>query len=301
MPDGKLLGEVQFLPWSEKNLSLALDEIANKFPGKLRIVVGEEFSYVIHFPKNDKKTSIINEAQTFIPEKLQDGWDSCEEKTGDMQVMAIQQRLFVILKESLAERNLQVEAIEVESVAIARLIHEEKNKTLIFARNTGRVILGIAQNSEILAAKVFSKPLDKKSFKEFIDYAIKPKNTYSMVAHIQDKSGDVIKIFEELGLELSEEELDPMVGTCLKKDISGRDRDVLNIFLDRVNMSANKNVAESQTINLREKILLSIFLLIFIGGAITVYRIQKSRQKTVKPAPITRHVQDSQSGLQWEK
>jgi len=299
VPDGKLFGEVNFLPWSEKNLSAALDNIADKFPKKIRIVVGEEFSYVTHFAKNDKKNPIISEAQVLIPEKLQDGWDSREADSGDVQVMAVQQELFAILKKALAEKNLQVEAIEAESVSIARMIQEEKNTAFIFARNNGKIILGIAQGSEILATRIFAKLPEKEYIKEFISYVAKPKNISITRAYIQDKTGSLMKIFGDLGLEGREGELDPMVGICRKKDLTGRDKDVLNIFLNSSNKAENRKVIGKKRVSLREKILLIVFLLVIAGGAAGIYYVQKSRQKSVKAKPVIQNVSSDQAGLKW--
>lgn len=300
VPDGKLLGEVQSLPWSEENLHAALDIIADKFPKKLRIVIGEEFSYVTHFIKNNKKTTIVSEAQAFIPEELRDGWDSREEKTGEVQVMAVQQELFSMLKKALSERSLRVEAIEAESVSIARMVQKHECKAAIFARSEGKTILGVVQCVEILATKVFSKFPAKEQIKKFIDLAVIPKDAVTKV-YIQDESGKLAEIFKELGVEAQVLDLDPMLGVCHKKDLTGRDKDVLNIFLDQGGAQLNKSENSHNHLSLREKILLGIFLAAIIGSAVTVYFVQKNRQKAVKMMPTTQGVISDQSGLKWTK
>ncbi len=301
IPGGKLFGEVQSLSWSEENLAVALDEVAKNFPKKLRIVVGEEFSYVTHFSKQDKKSLIIDEAQVLIPEKLQDGWDSREENSGDIQVMAVQQWLFSILEKALLERDLQVEAIEAESIAMTRMIHEDKGKAFIFAKNNGKIVLGIAQDGEVLATKIFFKLPEKDYVEEFISYVTKPKNISIERAYVQDETGNLAKIFKSLKLEVRDEELSPMLGICRKTDISGRDKDVLNIFLGKSGKAESKNGREQKRANLREKILLAVFLLVIASGAAAVYYMQKSRQKTVKTTPVTQKVSSDSSGLQWGK
>ncbi|KKR21922.1 MAG: hypothetical protein UT50_C0002G0013 [Candidatus Moranbacteria bacterium GW2011_GWA2_39_41] len=301
VPKGKLLGEVQSLPWSEENFIVALDEIFNKFPKKLRIVIGEEFSYVTHFQKNDKKTSIVSEAQAFIPEKLQDGWDSCEEKTGDIQIMAVQQKIFTMLKKEIYHRSLQVEALEIESVSIARMLHEEKNKCYIFARNSGRIILGIVQDGEILASRIFSKLPDQEYVKKLVDYIARPKDVPIEQVFIQDKTGKLSVMLKSLGFKVLDGELDPMIGICRKLDLTGRDKDVLNIPLNQSNGAGNNNGENNGSMNLREKILLIIFLLSVVGGSAFVYYTKKIKPGVVKIAPSFQNIESDPTGLRWGK
>lgn len=302
VPDGKFLSEAKSLPWSAGNLDVALDDIISRFPRKIRIVVGEEFSYVTHFQKNDKTGSIMAEAQNFIPEKLQDGWDSREEKSGDVQIMAIQQELFAILKKSVTNRDIHVEAIEAESVSIARIIQAKESGVFIFAKNKGKIIFGIAQGSEVLATKIFSELPDKEQIKKFIDYATVSKGSAPIYVYIQDKSGDLVKNMKELGYEVREAEMSPMLGISHKNDLNGRDRDVLNIFLGQLSKGENRHEIKKGHLNLREKILLGIFVAVILGGVAVIYYVQKNRQKSVQMAPTTQPGANmDQSGLKWAK
>jgi hypothetical protein len=303
MPDGKFYGQVQFLPWSEKNLSVALENIEQNFPKKIRLVVGEEFSYVTNFKKIDKKSSIISEAQVFIPEKLQDGWDSCERDSGNIQFMAVQQRLLIIIKKAFSERQLQIEAIEVESISIARIILAEKNEAFIFAKNESKIILGIAQNDEVLATRIFSIFPAKEEIEKFIEYVSKQKDISVTRAFVQDKTGNLVKIFADIDLDVKESELDPMLGICCKKDITGRDKDVLNILLNK-HKSENVSCNEKKYLTKREKIIAIIFLMIVLGGVFAVYYIKKIRQNTVRIKQTVQIIQvekNNQAGLVWEK
>lgn len=313
-PAGKILGAVQSLPWSEKNLGLALAEIADKFPKHVRVVIGEEFSYVSSLQKVKGRGTVLSDIQPLIPENLRDGWDSREGNANDVQVMAIQQDFFAILKKTFADTKLKVEAVETESVAVNRSIPAEKNKVVLFARYDGKILLGAARGGLILATKVFSKFPEQEKIKEFMDYLSNRKNISIDSAYVQDKTGDLIKIFKDLNLEVREKSLDPMVGICQKKDINGRDKDVLNIFLnaesnnpenkkeDRKGNKQENGRENKKHMQLREKILLITFLVIIVGGAAFVYRVYKSRQATVvKTKPAVKNTPIDQPGLDWGK
>ena len=169
-PGGKVFDPVQELPWSEKNLRSALEDIAARFPKKIRIVVGEEFSYVVSFPKDKKSGSVISEARVLIPESLQDGWDSCEGQSDNVQVMAVRQEFFLALKKALWEAKSRVEAIEAESVSLSRVIPESKNETIFAARYDEKILLTVTRNGLVIATKIFFQLPEKEKIQEFVDY-----------------------------------------------------------------------------------------------------------------------------------
>lgn len=301
VPDGKIYDRRE-LPWSEKNLQTALADIAEHFPKKLRVVVGEEFSYVTHFLKSEKPGRIISDAQVFIPENLQDGWDSKDGDLNSVQIMVVQQKLFSILKKMFFKAKLRVEAIESESISISRMIAAEKNKTVLAARYDGKILLEAARNGMVLATKIFYGLPEKEKVQEFLDYAANQKDISFDAIYIQDKTGDLIKIFQLFNLNIQEKELDPMIGICRKKDINGRDKDILNIFLGKAEGEDNVNIKGKKRLALREKIILTVFLVVVLAGAGAIYYAYKSQRGMFKKnVPASREAQKNQPGLQWEK
>ena len=296
-PNGKIFGSIQELPRSENNWHLALENIAANFPRKIRIVAGEEFSYVVGFQKNGKNGEIISEAQALIPEKLQEGWDSSESQSDNVQVMAIQQEFFSALKKILSNSKLQVEAIEVESISISRLIPKNNGQAILVARNDGKILLEAVQGGLVIATKIFWKLPEKEKIQEFINYLSSQKNTTPSLVYIEDKTGDLISIFQSLGLAIQEKVLNPLIGICQKKDLSGQDKKILNIFL-------NQEASESNTshgLAFREKVILIVFLVVFLGGMALVYFIIKTKGKDVKMNSPVQKIQEDQAGLRWDK
>lgn len=301
-PDGKLFGEVKSLPWSEKNLDAALSDIENSFPRKIRIVIGEELSYTADFKETDKKNSIINDAQSIIPEKLQDGWDTREEGDGNIQIAAIQQNFFAILKKNSAKFKLNIEAMESESISICRMADAEKGKAIVFISNRGdKIVLGAARNGSVLAAEVFFKIPNQEQIQKFIEYVSSRKNVSLKDVYIDDETKVLMKIFQSLKFNIQEKMLDPMIGICRKKDIFGRDKDILNIFLDKSSEAGSERSIKEKKFSLREKVLIGVFIFVITAGLTAVYYMQKYKQQIIKTQPVVRNTGDVQAGLKWEK
>lgn len=292
VPSGKLLGVIQEAVCSEENLRLALADIAKNYSNKARIVVGEEFSYVTLFQKGDEQKTTLGEAQALIPENLESGWDSKDGGGRNVQVMAVQQQVFAVIKKALLENKIEAEAMEAESISLSRMIPSEKDRVALFARFDEKILLEVVQNGIVLATRIFFQLPTKEKIQEFLDYVSSRNNITFETAYVQDESGELVKVFQALGINIQESLLDPMVGICQKKDIAGSDKEVLNIILEKEAKKAEINVKKSLAIpsTLREKILLVSFLIIFLGGMAVSYYIYQARQKTGKISPQSQGV-----------
>lgn len=310
VPDGKILG-VKELPWSGENLVTVLKDIEKNFPRKVRVVVGEELSYVTSFQKKDKKIPILNVARALIPENLQDGWDSREIAGDEIELMAVRQDFFQMLERAFAQTKLKVEALEAESVAICRLIEMKKDQAALFVKRQQEVLLGVAQNGVVVATKIFPVWPDKDQVAEFLQYVAEQKKAVAKIAYVEVGEKESAVALRALKMEVREIALDPLAGISRKKDISGRDKDVLNIFLEKkVSTEAKvaKNVFQKtesadkkSASRKKEKILVVIFLVVIIGGAISVYLMQKSRQEKAATKRQSPSVENEASGLEWGK
>jgi hypothetical protein len=270
VPSGELLGGVQEVACSEENLQVVLADIAQNFPDRVRIVVGEEFSYVTRFQKKNGKSLTLGEVQALIPEKLEEGWDSKDGDADNVQVMAVRQQVFSVLQRLLLENNIKVEAIEAESISISRTVPEAKDNAILLARSDGKVLLEVVNNGMVLATRIFFQFPVKEKVQEFLDYASGRKNIAPVAAYVQDGTGELAKILQELGLDVQERVLDPMAGICLKKDIAGRDADVLNILPGKEGIGIGEE-GKRESLALREKVLLAAFITVLLGGAAIAY------------------------------
>jgi len=269
---GKLVGETCKKPWSEENLAAAVADIAKRFPQRVRVVVGEEFSYATSFTK--EQTDISNEVHSRIPENLKEGWDYQQKNTNGVEIMAVQEKLFSLIRKLFSEAGLVAEAIETESASISRLLPEAKNTAVLFARYDAVVLVGAVKDGSVLAAEVFDEFPVVKDIMEFTDYLAGRFGVPFDRVYVQEGEEELEKVFREVNLQVEKIVLDPMVGICKKKRLRGRDSEILNIRLDAV----QKEKHAKKPMELREKILLGAFILVFILCAVFIYYILQSRK-----------------------
>lgn len=279
VPAGQLLEVPQEVVCSEANLQTVLAEIIEHSPKKVRIVVGEEFAYVTRLRKVEMAGQIETAIQSLIPENLDEGWDSKDEGANHVQVMAIQQQVFAVLKKALLENKLRLEAMEAESVSISRMVAASKDEAVLLARYDGKVLLEVVRNGSVLATRIFFQFPSQEQIQEFLDYMISQKSIVFKTIYLQDESGELAKIFQALGLNVQAITLDPMVGIGQKKDIDGPDSEVLNIILGENEKSQEAgHLADGATgRTLREKILAVLFGIILLGGLAVAYYLYQSR------------------------
>jgi hypothetical protein len=294
VPSGRIFA-VKELPWSEENLRKALKDIAVHFPRKLRVVVGEEYSYLAEVQGEGdhiKKT----EVQSVIPEELQENWDTRKTRQG-FQLMAIQEKFLAILVKALSGENLKVEAVESESLALNREIGKKDDH--LFFKGDGKFLLGAAKGGAVVFTRIFSKFPEEREIRNFLDYVSRRHGLVFSKIYADGETGAREDIFAKFGLTLEKKTLDPLSGMCRKKNIYGRDRDVLNIFLEKKDSGRKKD--GSGGMSWREKILLAIFLAVIAGGGAAAYYIQKAKPGAKSPMPAIQERTVNQAGLDWGK
>jgi len=285
VPSGKLVGEMSKKPWSEENLAAAVADIAERFPRRVRVVVGEEFSYATSFAK--EKADISSEVHSRIPENLKEGWDYQQKNADAVEIIAVQEKLFSLIRKLFSEAGLIAEAIETESASISRLLPKAKNTAVLFARYDSVVLGGAAQGRRVLTAQVFDEFPDAHAIAEFTDYVAGRFNVPFERAYVQAEETELESIFQGNGIAVEKIPLDPMVGICKKKRLRGRDSDVLNIRLDAI----KKEKQAKSPMARREKILLAVFILVFVACAVFIWHMLQSRKAAASASLRAAHTQ----------
>jgi hypothetical protein len=227
---GKLILEEKIYDWTEKSLPTVLGDIAARGPQKIRVVFGEEFSYVLALKFSDKsREKMFPEAQDNIPDVLSNNWDFQKENDPDFpsQVAAIQQHLFDFFISKLKEANFQIEAIEPQSVALARLL--PKSGVFLFAVKYEKVLFGAVRNGVVTATFVASDDDAIVAFENFLSYVKKKCKEVPKKVFVSSNINKKTDVFSRNNLSAEIYNLDPLMGIALKKDIKGEDWKVLNI------------------------------------------------------------------------
>ncbi len=243
-----------------------------------------------------KKNIGRDQVQEVIPEKLERAWDIGQ--TGEnIQVVAVQNKLFSLLEKVLAEEKLAVEAAETEAVSISRLIGKKKEKkTFLFLKIGENFILGAVKNEVVVFTQVFAEFPGKKEFETFFDYV---RQRHGQIkGKIYTDAEPAIFAEKKINMEAEKMEIEPLLGLRLKRDLRGRDRKVLNIIFEK--KGGSERSKEAGILTWRGMIIAIVFLAVVSAGAAAVYYLQKKKAETKKIiAPSG--AQNSQAGLKWEK
>jgi hypothetical protein len=274
VPSGNLF-DVRELPWSEENLNVALGDIASNFTKKVRVVFGEEYSYVTRIINSHKKIEKAD-AQSLIPEELDEAWDTsgAGEKS---QLMAVQQKIFSLLKKDLVERKIEVESLEAESVAIARIISKiDKSGSFLFVKSSNKDIIGIVKEGMVVFTKVYPKSFTSEEMADFVKYVSAQNGINFEQAYVDGDVARIGGILNGMNVAVQEMVLNPMVGAGQKNDIAGSDEKVLNIVFGEPESVAPEK--KESNFSRKEKILLIAFLAVILISSVAVFLILKSRK-----------------------
>jgi len=299
IPAGKIIGQAHDLLWSEDNLRRALFEIRDKFPKILRIVIGEEWAYVMSLEKNEAGKQTEISVRSRIPENSNIAWDAKAVAEGTAQVMAVQENFLSGLKKVISESGLRAEAVEIESVSISRLMEKKKEGATLFLKKNGKVIFGAIENGAVIFTKIFSRFPAKNEIGEFLEYVSGKTGSSFQDICVSGATEEESSALREFNLNVEKSFLEPLAGIAQKKDIRGKDENVLNINLAYVEKEDKKEKDHKR--GRREKILLIIFIADLVLGALAIYFILRSRQKTPQKNQTSAQIQRESSSLIWQE
>jgi hypothetical protein len=238
--------EFKQYPYKDSNLPQVLSQIHKEWgASKIRVIISEDLAYVLSFPVDTKETDdrdyIEKKLKEYIPEVISDiTWDykhiqdftiaiSGVEKSV-IQVIATQTKFIQKLSTAIKDSQLKAEAIEPLSVALARVLQNDPEPVAILYKDKTTTRL-IAYRGLVLVSQVMNTEKLGENLKQLTRYAwehfsIKPTKVYL--------AGDISEIPQEkiariTGLSVEQRDLNPMFGMATKKDLKGKDEDVLNI------------------------------------------------------------------------
>jgi hypothetical protein len=266
---GKAAQEVKTYDWTEENLQSVLKEIASHVPNRVRVVFGEEFSYVIALKTSQStREGILEEAQAVIPDELENNWDFQKGDDPDfpLQVAAVNHNLFNIFSSSLLEAGFFIEAVEPQSISLAR-IFPRKGLFLFFARDE-KVLLGAIKNGVVIATHVTNPERAVPILGAFLTGVRNKCNAQPEKIFVSKGINADSDIFSKNNIQAESLNLNPLYGAAMKKDISGKDSFSLNIKSKRPDSSDKKIKQPRRTVSRREKILIILFCSIILIGII---------------------------------
>ncbi len=259
--------------WTDDNL-VAISRTINKIVhGRVRLIIGEDSSYVfalpipVHSGKEHLRQLIKEKAQLLIPDNLDETiWDFKEDDENGrpiVQIVSFTKEVIKALKLFIGSSSLIVEAVEPFSTALARLtIHEPE---LHYILSIGPPSLFVfCYKGTVFATYLID---DDKFSAAFSQLSLFVKNHFNLVIGKIIVSGNnshsVSSILRSKGFTVVEKNLDAKIGIALKQDIKGEDANVLNFdFVTNVKKNDNLN-----------KLLLGIVALLFFLISVFIFLI----------------------------
>ena len=262
---GKIIQKETSQEWNENTLPGILNEIAGNGPDRARVVLGEEFCYVTTLKSSEKnREAVLKEVEEIVPEDIRESWDFRHEKNSDLpsQVAVIQPRFWDFFSRHLLEADFEVEAMEPESIALARLL-APSGFSLIMAYEEKALLVAV-KNGVVAVAYLVKEEETLANFESFLAYVQKKCNARPEKLFVsQELKLEAIAAFNKIGLTLEVSDLNPLLGAAKKKDLRGEDSRVLNIKPENFSVSSAEKEKAGFSMTLREKILAVLFVIAF--------------------------------------
>ena len=314
-PTEKIIGEFD---WTLYNLDNVLSAIKKITGNIIRILLSEDFVYVVHinlpYSTNVTKNIVRQKAQEFIPEDLNETvWDfkkiikpaqpTMNSKI-TIQVVAVVKSIFEQLSKSIIKTGLQVEAIEPLSYALARFTRQQE-KSFLFVYIDTEILLTIVQKEIVFTTERINAltPININQFIAFAkeNFSIEPKN----IVFCGNTKDIDLKQYENPNFKVEIQNISPLISLAYKEDIKGKDEDVLNLGLKNLfqkNTQIQDLPKQVPTITSKESsiaptvkhhfpnvIIVIIFLIMLTTSGLLVYN--KNILPKKKPTPTSTPIQ----------
>jgi hypothetical protein len=317
-PTEKIIGQFDWTPDTLDNALLRIKRITND---NIRILLSEDFVYVVNFslPSSSPldRDLVRQKAQPLIPENLRETvWDFKEiltplapfnkSPTTIIQVVAVVKTLFETLSTSIAKVYLHIEAIEPLSYALARFTIQH-DKPFLFVYIDEEILLVLAQKEAVLATERLNN-IDANAINQFTAFtkdklAIEPQN----IVFCGNTKNINLQQYQNANLKVEIQNISPAISLAYKKDIKGKDKDVLNLGLlkilgkeknppikipdqpKQVSTITNKesSIAPTGKHHFPNVIIIIIFLIMLSIGGLLVYNKNILPKKKPTPTPTS--------------
>lgn len=289
-------------PFTDKSLVEVFAAIKKSVSSPIRIVLGEEYAYVVSLmpasvDKDIQRNETKEKAQERIPEDLNSTtWDykeifiqdpkKPELKREFIQVVAAAQLLYPKISDAITGSGINVEAVEPMSFSLARLTENQTDPHIII--HIGESMLFIAcWKGVVLATENVKVISDSSAFHDFVRYV---EDSYKIKLTTIIVSGKLTQ--EEItkldfhGFNVGAQNLDPRMGLAIKRDIHGEDERVLNIVFQKNSSSQDADSTPKKERNVRNIALLSMLVVSSFVLLTTVFVRRKSTiRSTASPRP----------------
>jgi len=230
MPVENIIANVDWTPDTMPDILLRFKK---DIKNPVRILLSEDFVYTVNvtMPSGSYlRDEVKKRAQELIPEDLdQTIWDFKEMGSPTtVQVIAVAKTLLETLRRAVAKVELQIEAIEPLSFALARFAQAQDPVVYVY-RDDGEVTVTLAQKGVVIATERLGN-IDLNTLNQFLAFAQRfsapPKN----VIFCGNTSGIDLTSLANENFKAQVLNISPIISLAYKEDIKGKDEQVLNLL-----------------------------------------------------------------------
>ena len=264
--------------WKEETLTPIFKSLKKKFGNRFRILLPERKTYLKLLSLTQYELTrplVLSKMQETVPEVVEGtsfDWKIVAKNRDEylVQAIAINAKYMKQIIKSIKEANIEIEAIEPVSFALSRLTKDEKEPHVAISNLDEKVICACFKG-EVYESLII-EPADKfdEAIKHFINF-----------------------VNEKWQLKISkviDTNLNPIESLAIKKDIKGKDAEVLDLAIVGQNLKDNafdnSKMKKSHVFKIFVLLIFMLFLLIpgyfiFINSREPLF---KSKKET-SPAP----------------
>ena len=239
--------------WTPETMPDILLRLKKDIKSPVRILLSEDFVYTVNVTMpfgSVSRDDVKKRAQELIPEDLdQTIWDFKEMGSPTasnaaaaksdlaaaksdlaaamVQVIAVAKTLLETLRRTVAKVELQIEAIEPLSFALARFAKAQDPVVYVYRDDSG-VLLTLAQRETVIATEQLGN-IDLNTLNQFLAFAQRfsapPKN----VIFCGNNSGIDLTSLANENFKAQVLNISPIISLAYKEDLKGKDEEVLNL------------------------------------------------------------------------
>ena len=249
---GEQATEVVNLPWTTESIGAVLGTARAALGRTVRLLVGEQFSYVatLFLPKDttyaspeEERRAVCDLAGKFIPENVaESAWDYQSLSLPDValgrpvQVVALVASFARVVVPAVKEAGFRVAATLPESCAVARLFADRDEPILLVYKSSLFFVAGVMRGVVLSSAT----SLRELTFESIESVAHFMRDRFSLVPSRilfvgSCTENDLIHFdrlkAQQAGFSIEFSEKNALVGLATKKDVSGDDASILSIDL----------------------------------------------------------------------
>jgi hypothetical protein len=229
------------VPWTKETLTKTLLDIKKKFGGPFSAVLDDDltFTFGVAIPVGTEKEKdfVRMKAAEEIPEEIgEHGWNYKEilerkdKKEKLAQFVSINNDFYKSFSKAVADSGIKIESVEPMACALARLVSDKPDPTLVIHKTAEKIIILLAERGLVFSTELFETEPTGANIVNFLNFV---KEKFGIVPKIVVLSGPLKtlsnKTEEFASLKIEANLLDVFSGAAMISDAAGKAGEILTV------------------------------------------------------------------------